>query len=61
MGVDVYFENVDGRVFEAVLPLFNQDARITICGLIARYGDEDWRRRQPRGGDELGELIFKAR
>ena len=40
-GVDVYFENVGGAVFEAVLPLFNQGARMTICGLIAHYGDPD--------------------
>ena len=39
-GVDVYFENVGGAVFEAVLPLFNAGARMTICGLIAHYGDE---------------------
>ena len=38
-GVDVYFENVGGPVFEAVLPLFNKGARMTICGLIAHYGD----------------------
>ncbi|MGA0607335.1 NADP-dependent oxidoreductase [Phenylobacterium sp. VNQ135] len=38
-GVDVYFENVGGRVFDAVLPLFNPGARMTICGLIAHYGD----------------------
>src|SRR5206468_7825523 len=38
-GVDVYFENVGGAVFNAVLPLFNTGARMTICGLIAHYGD----------------------
>jgi len=38
-GVDVYFENVGGAVFDAVLPLFNPGARMTICGLIASYGD----------------------
>ena len=38
-GVDVYFENVGGPVFDAVLPLFNPGARMTICGLIASYGD----------------------
>ena len=38
-GVDAYFENVGGAVFEAVLPLFNPGARMTICGLIAHYGD----------------------
>jgi NADPH-dependent curcumin reductase CurA len=39
-GVDVYFENVGGAVFEAVLPLLNVGARMTICGLIAHYGDD---------------------
>lgn len=38
-GIDVYFENVGGAVFDAVLPLFNPGARMTICGLIAHYGD----------------------
>ena len=38
-GVDGYFENVGGAVFDAVLPLFNTGARMTICGLIAHYGD----------------------
>jgi NADPH-dependent curcumin reductase CurA len=40
-GIDVYFENVGGAVFDAVLPLFNPGARMTICGLIAHYGDAD--------------------
>ena len=39
-GIDIYFENVGGAVFEAVLPLFNNGARMTICGLIAHYGDD---------------------
>ncbi|WP_050425086.1 MDR family NADP-dependent oxidoreductase [Bradyrhizobium tropiciagri] len=39
-GVDVYFENVGGHVFQAVLPLFHASTRMTICGLIAHYGDE---------------------
>jgi hypothetical protein len=36
-GVDVYWENVGGKVFEAVLPLFNPFARVPVCGLIAQY------------------------
>jgi NADPH-dependent curcumin reductase CurA len=36
-GVDIYFENVGGAVFEAVLPLLNNFARIPVCGLIAQY------------------------
>ena len=40
-GVDVYFENVGGAVFEAVLPLLNQGSRISRCGLISQYGNTD--------------------
>jgi len=36
-GVDVYFENVGGKVFEGVLPLLNTFARVPVCGLIATY------------------------
>jgi hypothetical protein len=59
-GIDVYFENVGGAVFDAVLPLFNPGARMTICGLIAHYGDAE-------GTDaradlmRRGEPVFKAR
>ena len=34
-GVDIYYENVGGKVFDAVLPLLNTKARIPVCGLIA--------------------------
>jgi len=30
-GIDVYFENVGGEVFDAVLPLLNTKARIPVC------------------------------
>jgi NADPH-dependent curcumin reductase CurA len=36
-GIDVYFENVGGAVFGAVLRLLNTFARIPLCGLIADY------------------------
>ncbi len=36
-GIDVYFENVGGHVFEAVVPLLNDFARIPVCGTIATY------------------------
>ena len=38
-GIDVYFENVGGAVFEAVFPLLNPFARMPVCGLIAQYND----------------------
>ena len=39
-GIDVYFENVGGAVFDAVLPRLNVGARIPLCGFIANYNDE---------------------
>lgn len=38
-GIDVYFENVGGKVFEAVLPLLSPFARVPVCGLIAHYNE----------------------
>jgi NADPH-dependent curcumin reductase len=36
-GIDVYFENVGGKIFRAVVPLLNPHARVPVCGLIAHY------------------------
>ncbi|MEM7042827.1 MAG: NADP-dependent oxidoreductase [Pseudomonadota bacterium] len=36
-GIDVYWENVGGPIFDAVLPLLNDFARIPVCGLIHWY------------------------
>ncbi|EGR0205386.1 NADP-dependent oxidoreductase [Vibrio vulnificus] len=36
-GIDIYFENVGGKVFDAVMPLLNTGARIPLCGLISQY------------------------
>ena len=38
-GIDVYFENVGGPVWDAVFPLLNNFARIPVCGLIAHYNE----------------------
>jgi len=40
-GADIYFENVGGAVYEAVLPLLNPKSRITLCGLASQYGAMD--------------------
>lgn len=52
-GIDVYFENVGGAVFDAVLPLLNAKARIPVCGLIAAYNATEL----PPGPDRLGLLM----
>ncbi|HIE5389929.1 TPA: NADP-dependent oxidoreductase [Enterobacter cancerogenus] len=36
-GIDVYYENVGGKVFDAVLPLLNTSARVPVCGLVSGY------------------------
>ena len=52
-GIDVYFENVGGAVFDAVLPLLNTKARVPVCGLIAAYNATEL----PPGPDRLGLLV----
>lgn len=51
-GIDIYFENVGGAVFDAVLPLLNVGARIPVCGTIANYNDTAL----PDGPDRMGLL-----
>ncbi|NIZ15331.1 NADP-dependent oxidoreductase [Phaeobacter sp. HF9A] len=36
-GIDIYFENLGGKLLEAVLPLMNPMGRIPLCGMIAWY------------------------
>ncbi|MET8777143.1 NADP-dependent oxidoreductase [Nocardia sp. NPDC050713] len=48
-GIDVYFENVGGKVAEAVTPLLNRFARIPVCGLVAQYNATEL----PEGPDRL--------
>ena len=52
-GIDVYYENVGGHVFSAVLPLMNNDGRIPVCGIIAHYNE----REAPAGPDRLPGLM----
>ena len=52
-GIDIYFENVGGKVFDAVLPLLNTGARIPVCGLVSRYNAT----KLPDGPDRLSVLM----
>ena len=51
-GIDVYFENVGGSSWEAVMPLLNNFARIPVCGLIAHYNQTEL----PPGPDRMSML-----
>jgi NADPH-dependent curcumin reductase CurA len=52
-GIDIYFELVGGKVFDAVLPLLNARARIPVCGLIAQYNAQNL----PEGPDRVPLLM----
>ncbi len=58
-GIDIYFENVGGKVFDAVVPLLNANARIPLCGLVSQYNATEL----PAGPDRmnwlLGQLLRK--
>ena len=58
-GIDVYFENVGGAVFEAVLPLLNDNARVPLCGLISQYNLEGATTGQDRQGLLLRTLLTR--
>ena len=51
-GIDVYFENVGGSSWEAVMPLLNTFARVPVCGLIAHYNQTEL----PPGPDRMSLL-----
>ena len=36
-GIDCYFDNVGGPVTDAILPVLNVKARISVCGQISQY------------------------
>ncbi|EGA64277.1 NADP-dependent oxidoreductase [Vibrio brasiliensis] len=52
-GIDIYYENVGGKVFDAVMPLLNTGARIPLCGLISQYNATEL----PAGPDRMSMLM----
>lgn len=52
-GIDVYFENVGGKVLDAVVPLLNPASRIPLCGLVSQYNATAL----PEGPDRMGWLM----
>jgi NADPH-dependent curcumin reductase CurA len=52
-GIDVYFENVGGKVLDAVIPLLNPNARMPVCGLVSQYNATEL----PEGPDRMNWLM----
>lgn len=52
-GIDVYYENVGGKVFDAVMGLLNPCARVPLCGLISQYNATEL----PQGPDRMSALM----
>ncbi len=57
-GIDIYFENVGGKCFEAVLQHLNRKSRVTRCGLISQYGNMDGRDAF-EVWEEMGQAVFE--
>ena len=55
-GVDVFFDNVGGEIFDAVLANINRKARLVICGQISEYNSEH----PPSGPRPAHQLIKKS-
>lgn len=52
-GIDVYFENVGGKVLDAVIPQLNPNARVPVCGLVSQYNATEL----PEGPDRMNWLM----
>lgn len=52
-GIDIYFENVGGKVLDAVVPRLNPKARVPVCGLVSQYNATSL----PDGPDRMNWLM----
>ena len=58
-GIDVYFENVGGAVFDAVLPRLNTAARVPVCGLVSQYNATSLPEGPDRMSWRMGQILRK--
>jgi NADPH-dependent curcumin reductase CurA len=59
-GIDVYWENVGGPVWDAVLPLLNNHARVPVCGLVAHYNDTELPAGPNRAPALMGSILTRS-
>ncbi|GGJ85363.1 NADP-dependent oxidoreductase [Pseudomonas matsuisoli] len=59
-GIDVYFENVGGPVWDAVFPLLNTYARVPVCGLVAHYNQTGAAEGSDRLPGMMREILHKS-
>nr|WP_218884216.1 NADP-dependent oxidoreductase [Allobranchiibius huperziae] len=59
-GIDVYFENVGGAVWDAVLPRLNTYARVPLCGLVSVYNATSLPEGPDRSGVLMGTILRKS-
>lgn len=53
-GIDIYFENVGGKMLDAVLLNMRPHGRIAVCGMISQYNMD-----KPEGVKNLMLLVYK--
>nr|TKS16536.1 NADP-dependent oxidoreductase family protein [Populus alba] len=53
-GIDIYFENVGGKMLDAVLPNMRSRGRIAVCGMISQYNLD-----KPEGVFNLMTVVYK--
>lgn len=54
-GVDLYFDNVGGKIFDAALMCLNKFGRVAVCGWISTYNDAD-----AQGPKNLWQLVAES-
>ncbi|KAK1413608.1 hypothetical protein QVD17_35384 [Tagetes erecta] len=54
-GIDIYFDNVGGKMLEAVLSNIRLHGRIAACGMVSQYNLEQW-----EGVRNLSHIITKS-
>ncbi len=52
-GIDIFFDNVGGRVFTAAFEQLNAGARVPVCGMISQYNQTA----PPPGPDSLPQVM----